>query len=530
MFNKGVSAKYISVYIARVVVCLLLLLTHGMVMASGVCVDGYHDINSKNEAKDKNNTYSTLDKSCVADNEEVDSNKKDLNYKPRIPYLGPSASFRKDELTGKASWEEGHPWSLKRFFDTPDWMSAVLEQRVRYESYATPWIKGTTQGQYGVPIQSVAWFKFNVNDDVRFELQFWDARQYGSPDPNKINTTMVNVLNLEQVFVGWLNRDLFEGVDSESKLGQMQMSIGSNRLIGIVPFKSTQFQYVGYQNRLRDQNGQWEIISFANTPVQMLPSTNSGLEKNAWVWNRPVTDAVFAGSFADMTLSGRNHLELYFYYLHEGPASDLSKNLYTPGFRVFWLPKRGEYDFELETIGQTGQARVNSNAPIKSVGSIMQHIQGGYTFDALWAPRFVLQWDYASSHFDSLFPSTVSEYGPDGILALFERSNINTPGYRFIINPLPDLAFYAANRFWWLADPQSTTGWSGASLVDVSGKSGSYVGQTWELNGRWDAHENLAFQMGWQILMKGRFAQFSPDAPTNHNNVNYWYIESLIRF
>ena len=179
MFNKGVSAKYISVYIARVVVCLLLLLTHGMVMASGVCVDGYHDINSKNEAKDKNNTDSTLDKSCVADNEEVDSNKKDLNYKPRIPYLGPSASFRKDELTGKASWEEGHPWSLKRFFDTPDWMSAVLEQRVRYESYATPWIKGTTQGQYGVPIQSVAWFKFNVNDDVRFELQFWDARQYG---------------------------------------------------------------------------------------------------------------------------------------------------------------------------------------------------------------------------------------------------------------------------------------------------------------------------------------------------------------
>jgi Alginate export len=456
---------------------------------------------------------------------------EEKNYTPHITYLGPSASFRIDELTHRAQWEEGQPWSLKRAFDLPDWISLTFEERVRYESYATPWIKDTTQGQYGIPIQSVVWFKAHPTEDVRFEIQFWDARQYGSPDPNKINTTMVNVLNLEQVFAGWINHNLFgQDIDSESKLGQMQMAVGSNRLIGIVPFKSTQFQYVGFQNRLRSETNGWELLTFANTPVEMLPSNATALVQNAWVWNRPITDAVFAGGFLDKTLSATDHLELYFYYLHEGLATNLSPTLYTPGFRVFRQPEKDAFDFEIETIGQTGQKRVNSQAPILSVGSIMQHIQAGYTFDAPWTPRFLLQWDYASSHFDSLFPSTVSEFGPDGILALFARNNINSPGYRLFLNPAPNITLYAANRFWWLADQRSTEGWSPANLVDTSGKAGSYVGQTWELNGRWDAHENLAVQVGWQVLMKGNFAEYAPDAPSNHSNVNYWYVQSLVRF
>jgi Alginate export len=452
-------------------------------------------------------------------------------YKPHITYLGPSASFRKDELTGKSAWEEGHPFSIKRWWDLPESISLTVEERVRYESYATPWMKGNTQGQYGIPIQSVAWFKAKPTDDVRFEVQFWDARQYGSPDPNKLNTTMVNVLNLEQVFTAWINRDIGgSGLDLETKVGQMQMAIGSNRLIGIVPFKSTQFQYVGIQNRLRSEIDDFEWITFANTPEQMLPSTTSALAQNAWVWNRPITDAVFAGTFLDKSLRPHEHLELYFYYLHEGPAQDLSPTLYTPGLRVFKEPQKGSYDYEIETIGQSGWQRVTSNAPLLSVGSIMQHLQAGHTFDAPWTPRFLLQWDYASSHFNSLFPSTVSEYGPDGILALFSRNNINTPGYRLFLNPNEDLTFYAANRFWWLADPRSTSGWSNANLVDLSGKAGSFVGQTWELNGRWDAHENLALQVGWQILMKGNFARYAPGAPTDQNNVNYWYVQTLVRF
>ena len=453
-----------------------------------------------------------------------------LGYRPRIGMLGAVASLRKDDLTGRESWKENPSFSLKNLWDLPDWTSLVLEERVRYESYETPWIKGTTGGQYGIPIQSSVWFQARPSDNVRYEVQFWDARQYGPQDPNKIDTTMVNVLNLEQIFVARIDRNVLgSGVDTETKLGQMQMGIGSNRVIGIVPFKSTQFQYVGIQNRIIHPTEHWELLTFANSPVNILPNTESQLVENRWVWNRPITDAVFAGGFFTGKLNPLDHGEIYFYYLHEGTTTATNPTLYTPGFRVYRDPSRGNFDYEIETIGQTGQKRVNSSSPLLSVGSIMQHIQAGYTFNIAWSPRLLLQWDYASSHFDSLFPSTVSEFGPDGILAFFARNNLNTPGYRWFLSPTPDLTFYAGNRFWWLADSRSTQGWDNANLIDTTGQAGSFIGQTWELNLRWDAMDNLALQTGWQVLMKGNFAEYAPGAPSNHDNVNYWYFQTQIR-
>jgi hypothetical protein len=453
-----------------------------------------------------------------------------FDWRPRMS-LGAVASLRKDELTGKAAWDEAQEWSLQRWFDLPNWVSLTLEERVRYESYATPWIANDTRGQYAIPIQSVVWFQARPREDLRFELEFWDARQYGPMDPNKIDTTMVNTLNFEQIFAAKIDRNVAgSGIDSETKAGQMHMDVGSRRLIGIVPFKNTQFQFVGMQNRLRDPAQGWELLTFANVPVNMLPNTTEALVNNRTVWNRPLTDAVFAGSHFDLKIATQDRFEFYFYYLHEGEAANLSRDLYTPGFRFYRDSHKGEFDYELETIGQTGSKRVSESSAPEGVGSVMQHVQAGYNFDWPMDPRLLLQWDYASSHFDSLFPSTVFEYGPDGILTLFARTNLNSPGYRFFLVPHRDLTLYAANRFWWLADPRSTTGWANAQLVDTSGQAGSYIGQTWELNGRWDAHDNISFQLGWQVLMKGNFALYAPDAPTDSSNVNYWFVQTEIRF
>lgn len=454
-----------------------------------------------------------------------------VNSRPRIGMLGAVASLRKDMLTNKAAWEDSSPLNLNKLWELPDWTTLVFEERVRYESYATPWIKNTSEGQYGIPLQSVVWFQARPSDTMRYEIHFWDARQYGSSKPNNIDTTMVNVLNLEQIFMARIDRNLSgSGIDSETKLGQMQMGVGSNRLIGIVPFKSTQFQYVGLQNRLVSTSKGWELLTFANTPVEMLPAAPSQLVENRWVWNRPITDAVFAGSFLTGKLGLQDRGEVYFYYLHEGETTTSAPTLYTPGIRLYRDPEIGRLDYEVETIGQTGRSRVDKNSPVNSVGAIMQHLQVGYTFDLPWTPRFLMQWDYASSHFNSLFPSTVSEFGPDGILALFARNNLNTPGYRLFLQPTPDLFLYAANRFWWLADPRSTQGWGHANLVDTSGQAGSFIGQTWELNVRWDAHDNVALQAGWQVLMKGRFAESAPGAPMDHGNVNYWFVQTQFRF
>jgi hypothetical protein len=454
-------------------------------------------------------------------------------YKPRQS-LGAVASLRKDELTGISHWDDAQEWSLQNKLGLPSWISLTLEERVRYENYNTPWIKGSVTGQYQAPIQSVLWAEARLTDAFRVGAEFWDARQYGPSNPDKLSNAMSNAGNFAQIYAAWIGRDIFQsGLDTEIKGGRMTLDIASRRLIARFRFGNSVYQFSGVQARLLDSMNGWELMGFANVPEQLLPTGVSQLLHNDMVWNRPQTDAYFTGTLLSKKFLSRITAEVYLYYLHERQSdsySPLNRSLYTPGFRVHRRPGKGEIDFEIESIGQTGTARSSAAAPLLDVGAVYEHLESGYTFDLPWKPRLVAQWDYASSHFDPLFGTPIFDFGPTGILTLFNRTNLNTPGYRLFLAPHRDIALVAANRYWWLADNKSTTGWSQANLVDTTGSSGSYVGQTWELNGRWDALDNIAFQVGWQILMKGAFAKQAPGAPTNHNNVNYYFVQTELRF
>ena len=120
------------------------------------------------------------------------------------------------------------------------------------------------------------------------------------------------------------------------------------------------------------------------------------------------------------------------------------------------------------------------------------------------------------------------EYGPTGIFGPFARNNISSPGARLFIAPHRDVSAFLAYRDWWLAD--SKAAWTPANLVDPTGKSGDFIGHTVELSARWDALENISFEAGWTYLIKGGFAKNAPGAPANHDNVNYLYVQSQLRF
>ncbi|WP_162560176.1 hypothetical protein [Methylotetracoccus oryzae] len=51
-----------------------------------------------------------------------------------------------------------------------------------------------------------------------------------------------------------------------------------------------------------------------------------------------------------------------------------------------------------------------------------------------------------------------------------------------------------------------------------------------ELSMRWDARDNVCLEAGWNTLIKGTFARIAPDAPTNRDNVNYFYVQKMVRF
>lgn len=56
------------------------------------------------------------------------------------------------------------------------------------------------------------------------------------------------------------------------------------------------------------------------------------------------------------------------------------------------------------------------------------------------------------------------------------------------------------------------------------------MGHTVELSVRWDPRYNLSLELGWNYLIKGGFARNAPEAPVDHDNVNYFYVQTEVRF
>jgi Alginate export len=454
-----------------------------------------------------------------------------LESRPRRS-LAAYASQRRDYLANTESWVLKPNYTLHKLLELPSWASLSIEERIRYETYGTPWIRNTTQGQWSTPLASVVFGEVRPTENFRLAAEFWDARQWGPADPNRLNTSMVNALNFTQIYAAGVSRKLWDSdIDGELKGGQMTLSLGSTRLIGRYAFRNTQQSYVGLQGRLRENNGQWELLTFANVPENLLPSTRAALIDNQAVWNRPMTDAYFWGGFLTRHWSSHDRLEIYFYDLQQSTSSRQLEQSYTPGIRVYREVVKGAFDYEIETVGQTGVSPLGlgGSGVSQRYNGVMEHLQLGYSWDLPWKPRLTLEWDYASANFNPLFGISVIDFGPSGILNLFKRSNLDSPGIRYLMTPDPDIFMYLVYREIWLANGRAAQGWSAANLADPTGTSGTHIGQTIELAGRWDLAYNLAFQAGWQVLMKGRFAENAPGAPADHHDVNYFYIESQIR-
>ena len=440
-------------------------------------------------------------------------------------------SQRHDWLTGKNRFELHEHINAKKVLGMPDWLEGSLEQRTRYETFDTHWQRGQTGAQDQIPLQTVLWLEAHHQNGLRAGFEFWDARQFGANEDWPVNNTMVNV--------AWSTTHLADSnLDFEAKGGRMTLDLGSRRLVARNVFRNTTNAFTGLQFRLRDNEAKRQLQLFANQPVQRLPTDRAQLVNNDWAWDTEQPGSVFTGALMEtqaLPLGIRG--ELYLYYLSENEDSILNRQLYTPGLRLFRNPTKGEFDFEGETIGQTGGARRSKDSKERTdVEAYFEHIQAGYTFDLPWDPRLLVQYDYATGgssgntnhSFDTLYGARRWEYGPTGIFGPFARNNINSPGARIFMVPHRDVSSFLAYRAWWMADAKAP--WIPAGLSDPTGQAGDFMGQTIEFATRWDAHDNSALEAGWTALIKGDFAKNAPGAPTDHSNVNYFYVQSELRF
>ncbi|MGZ8216469.1 alginate export family protein [Methylomagnum sp.] len=454
--------------------------------------------------------------------------------RPR-PSLTAFGSQRRDWLAGERfDWPE---FNAKKALRLPDWLSMTFEQRTRYETMDAAYAKGQKGSQYQIPLQTVLWLEAHY-EGFRAGVEFWDARQFGADKTSTLTNTMVDVADFPQIYGAWGTANLLgSGLGFEAKGGRQTLDLGSRRLVARNAFRNTTNSFTGLSLRLRDGQGHWQVQAFATQPVRRLPE-KQGLLNNDYAWDQEQEGTIFTGFIAETgQLPFGSRGELYLYYLQEDAASPKHRQLFTPGFRLFRQPRPGELDYEVESIAQAGRARDSATAPDLDVEAFFEHVQIGYTFDLPWSPRLLAQYDYASGgtdnngqisrSFDTLYGARRWEYGPTGILGAFARNNINSPGYRLFLTPRSDVNFYAAHRLFWLAD--STAAWQPANLQDKTGQSGDFVGHLVEVSGRWDAHPNLSLEAGWATLIKGGFARNAPGAPPA-DNVNYYYVQSMLRF
>jgi hypothetical protein len=459
------------------------------------------------------------------------------------PPFAAFSSQMSDALQGGGRYEKP-VWNLHDLLKLPDWLSISVEQRTRYETMDGSYKAGGQGGDQQIPLQTDVFLEARF-DNFRIGGEFLDARQWGADEGSGVNNTHVDTTDMIQGYLAWADQNVFySGLGAEAILGRQSLNLGSRRLVARNVFRNTINSFDGLRLRLTDYNN-WQVNAFVTLPVNRYPTSATELLDNKQDFDKADGKTWFSGVFLEgFKLIGNMNGELYLYHLDEGDSkisATRNRRYFTPGARLYRKAAKGKFDFQIEAIGQIGTVRSST----KSTDSTdlqhrawYQHSEIGYTFDIPWSPRFAAEYDYASGdknpndskdqRFDTLYGARRFEYGPTGIYGAFARTNLNTPGYRLNFSPSSAIQAGIAHRFFWLA--QDTDSWGSTGLQDKKGLSGDFVGHQLELTARWDVNSSLNFETGWTHLFKGQFAKNAPKAPTNTQDVDYFYVQSILRF
>lgn len=464
------------------------------------------------------------------------------NTKYATPPFGAFSSQMPDALLGSAKYEKPL-WNLQDALGLPGWLDFSVEQRTRYETIDGRYRAGGSGGDQQIALQNDVFLQAHLGR-FRAGVEFLDARALGVDSGSTLNNTHANNADFVQGYVAWANQNVFfSGIGAEIIAGRQTLNLGSRRLVARNVFRNTLNNFTGVRLRLVDY-GSWEFNGFVTMPVIRYPNNAADLLDEIHQFDEEDTHTWFSGGILQMhdLFNGLN-AEVYLYHLDEGDSiyhQTRNRRYFTPGMRFYLKPKAGQFDFQLEAIGQLGTVRSSTaatNGTDLDHAAWYQHIDIGYTFDMPWKPRLALEYDYASGdedpndnkdqRFDTLYGARRFEFGPTGMYGAFARSNINTPGYRIQLAPRSDLKFNARHRVFWLASDRDA--WTTSGLRDISGNTSDYIGHQLEMSVRWNVNSSLNFETGWAHLFKGEFAKNTTNAP-QAQDTDYFYVESLLRF
>lgn len=463
------------------------------------------------------------------------------------PPIAAFESQMQDALLGGDKYEKP-VWNLHDALKLPKWLSVSVEQRTRYETMDGRFNASGKGGDQQIPLQTDLWLQANLGA-FKIGAEFMDSRALGADSGSGVNNTHADQADFLQGYLAWADQNfLYSGIGAEVVAGRQTLNLGSRRLIARNAMRNTINNFTGLKLRLIDYD-KWQFNGFVTIPVNRYPTTSTEILDEIQDFDEEDTHTWFSGGILEVSnLFWNINSELYLYHLDEGDSQrNLTRNrrYFTPGMRFYLKPKKDQFDFQTETIGQFGTVRATTAATDgldQQHSAWYQHLDVGFTFDIPWSPRLGLEYDYASGdhdpndnkdqRFDTLYGARRFEFGATGIYGAFARSNINTPAYRITAAPRSDVQLGLSHRFFWLAEDKdgwTTTGTATTMLRDRSGRTNNFIGQQLEMTARWDFNSSLNFETGWAHLFKGAFAKQTTNAPAKED-VDYFYVQSQLRF
>lgn len=437
------------------------------------------------------------------------------------------------------------PWRLKTALDLPDWVTIEGETRGRYETLDGQFRAGGGGSDQLLAFRTLVLVEADPGP-IALGVEVQDSRVYLDDAGTPLSTSIVNPLDVLQVYARVdLNGVL--GFESASlKLGRQTLSIGSQRVLERVDMANVIFSYSGVYGRgITADRDEFHATLFV--PTGRMPGDRASLGVNsvsgdeeqwgrrAWGLHWRERDA-----FGVSGLWG----ELYLYWLHERDTEAVetpNRDYLQPGLRVFRAPRPGSIDFEVEATRRSGSRRQTSaRADMRdlTVDAAMLYTHLGYTFDHPWQPRVALDYYFASGdgdpadgryeQFERLFGSRRTDLGNTGIHGPLTSANINAPGFRIEI--APDDRFDARLSYKAASLASARDSWVDARLVDPTGQSGDFIGHSWDLRTRaWLVPESLRLEVGASALFPGEFAERAPGGPRPDRTL-FGYVQLTQRF
>jgi hypothetical protein len=402
--------------------------------------------------------------------------------------------------------------------DDPGGLDVTAMQRTRYESLRNQSRAGAPGDDRALSLRTTILAELRHGPLVA-GVEIADSRLYLADDDTPLNTTFVNPIDLLQGFVGVEASDLLGGGSTTRvRVGRFTMNLGSRRFVARNIFRNTISSFTGI-DVLRTGEDDREAHLFVTIPVDRRPSTREELAANVVRPDRESTGTLFWGVFLSPWTCGSLRTDVYVLGLHEGDSGSrvtANRRLVTSGLRLVREPAPGTTDFEIETAVQTGVSRA-STSPTDTEDldhlAYFLHASIGRSVDTGWQPRVVLQYDRASGDrdpadgrngsFDTLFGARRFEFGPTGIYGALARSNISSIGLRLTVRPTSSLDGLIAYRAAWLARRRDA--WTTGGIRDVTGSSGSFVGQQVEAALRWRPLGRLAVETGLARMWLGPY-------------------------